>query len=115
MTTSSLILNALVCAAIAAVRARSSQNFFRASADTATNPSAPRALQMRMTVRRGTCDGVIIVADDIADQDHLRPSVALGLGRVSDRLHIAFVEVLEPGEVGASIGRSMRERGDVIA
>src|SRR5438876_566143 len=35
MTTSSLILNALVCRAIAAVRARSSQNFLRASAETA--------------------------------------------------------------------------------
>ena len=49
MTTSSLILNALVCRAIAAVRARSSQNFLRASADTATKPSAPRALAMRTT------------------------------------------------------------------
>ena len=49
MTTSSLILNALVCRAIAAVRARSSQNFLRASADTATKPSPPRALAMRTT------------------------------------------------------------------
>ena len=49
MTTSSLILNALVCFAIAAVRARSSQNFLRDSADTATNPSAPRALARRIT------------------------------------------------------------------
>ena len=49
MTTSSFTLNALVCFAIAAVRARSAQNFFRASADTATNPSAPRAFAMRIT------------------------------------------------------------------
>jgi hypothetical protein len=49
MTTSSLILNALVCRAMAAVRARSSQNFLRDSADTATNPSAPRTLAMRTT------------------------------------------------------------------
>ena len=49
MTTSSLILNALVWRAIAAVRERSSQNFLRASADTATKPSAPRALAMRIT------------------------------------------------------------------
>ena len=49
MTTSSLILNALVCLAIAAVRARSSQNFLRVSADTATKPSPPRALARRTT------------------------------------------------------------------
>ncbi len=49
MTTSSLILNALVCRAIAAVRARSSQNRLRASPDTATKPSAPRALAIRIT------------------------------------------------------------------
>ena len=49
MTTSSLILNAFVCFAIAAVRERSSQNFLRASGDTATKPSPPRALAMRIT------------------------------------------------------------------
>ena len=49
ITTSSLSLNALVCLAIAAVRARSSQNFLRDSALTATKPSAPRILQMRTT------------------------------------------------------------------
>ncbi len=49
MTTSSLILNALVCLLIAAVRLRSSQNFLRASALTATKPSPERALAMRTT------------------------------------------------------------------
>ena len=49
MTTSSLILKALVCLLIAAVRLRSSQNFFRASALTATKPSPERALAMRTT------------------------------------------------------------------
>ncbi len=49
MTTSSLILNALVCLAIAAVRERSSQNFLRASAVTATKPSPPRAFAIRIT------------------------------------------------------------------
>ena len=39
ITTSSLILNAFVCFAIAAVLARSNQNFFLASADTAIKPS----------------------------------------------------------------------------
>ena len=47
ITTSSLILKALVCLAMAAVRARSNQNFLRASADTATNPSPLRALHKR--------------------------------------------------------------------
>ncbi len=49
MTTSSFTLKALVCLAIAAVRARSAQNLRRASADTATKPSAPRALAIRIT------------------------------------------------------------------
>ena len=49
MTTSSLILKALVCLAIAAVRLRSSQNFLRASALTATKPSPWRELAMRTT------------------------------------------------------------------
>ena len=39
ITTSSLILNALVCLAMAAVLARSSQKRFLASADTAIKPS----------------------------------------------------------------------------
>ena len=49
MTTSSLILNALVWRAIAAVRERSSQNFFLASADTATKPSPLRPFAIRTT------------------------------------------------------------------
>ena len=44
MTTSSLILKALVCAAMAETRERSCQKRWRASALTATNPSAARAL-----------------------------------------------------------------------
>ncbi len=49
ITTSSLILKALVCRAIAAVRARSSQKRLRASGDTAMKPSPPRAFAMRTT------------------------------------------------------------------
>ena len=49
MTTSSFSLNAFVCFEIAAVFARSSQNFLRASALTATNPSPLRALAIRTT------------------------------------------------------------------
>ena len=44
---------------------------------------------------RGLRDGIVVVADDVAQQHHLRPPVALGLGRVADRLHVALVEVLE--------------------
>ncbi|MQM39757.1 hypothetical protein KBTX_03789 [wastewater metagenome] len=47
MTTSSLILNALVWAAMAAVRERSAQKVLRASAETAMKPSALRALALR--------------------------------------------------------------------
>ena len=49
ITTSSLILNALVCLLMAAVRFRSSQNFLRASGLMATKPSPLRELAMRMT------------------------------------------------------------------
>ncbi len=49
ITTSSLILKALVCLAMAAVRERSSQNFLRASLETAMNPSPFRALHIRTT------------------------------------------------------------------
>ena len=49
ITTSSLILKALVWRAMAAVRLRSSQNFLRASALTATKPSPARLLAMRTT------------------------------------------------------------------
>ena len=49
MTTSSLILKALVCLLIAAVRLRSSQNFLRASALIATKPSPERPLARRTT------------------------------------------------------------------
>ncbi len=49
ITTSSFTLKALVCLEIAAVRARSSQNFLRASADTAMKPSPERELAIRTT------------------------------------------------------------------
>ena len=98
MTTSSLILNAFVCRAIAAVRARSSQNRLRASADTATKPSAPRSVGDAHHLGGGLRDGVVRLADDVAEQHHLRPAVALRLGRVADGLHIPLVEMLEAGK-----------------
>ncbi|MCY1524578.1 hypothetical protein D9M68_595180 [compost metagenome] len=49
ITTSSLILKALVWRAMAAVRERSSQNFLRASGLTATKPSPWRVLASRTT------------------------------------------------------------------
>ena len=49
MTTSSLILNALVWRAMAAVLARSAQKAFRASGETAMKPSPERPLASRMT------------------------------------------------------------------
>ena len=108
MTTSSLILNALVCLAIAAVRARSSQNFLRASGDTATKPSAPRAFAMRTTSDAAFATASSSLADDVAEQHHLRPPVALRLGGVADRLHVALVEVLEARE-----DRAVRARVEV--
>ncbi len=49
ITTSSLILKALVCFAIAAVFARSSQNCRRAAGLTAMNPSPERPFASRTT------------------------------------------------------------------
>jgi hypothetical protein len=84
ITTSSLILKALVWRLMAAVRLRSSQNFLRASALTAMKPSPLRELAMRTTslVAR---HGVGVVADDVADQHHLgQAAVALlALGGVA--------------------------------
>jgi hypothetical protein len=59
MTTSSLILKALVCLLMAAVRLRSSQNFLRASGLMAMKPSPLRELAMRTTsdVARATASG----------------------------------------------------------
>jgi hypothetical protein len=41
---------------------------------------------------------VLVVADDVADQHHLGPPVALGLGGVAHRLHVALVQVLQAGQ-----------------
>jgi hypothetical protein len=41
---------------------------------------------------------ILVVAHDIAQQDHARPPAALRLGGVADGFHVALVEVLEPRE-----------------
>ena len=40
----------------------------------------------------------LVGADDVADQHHLRPAVALGFRRVADGPDVALVEVFEAGE-----------------
>ena len=39
------------------------------------------------------------IADDIADQHHLRQRAALGLGRIADRAQVTFVEMFQAGEL----------------
>jgi hypothetical protein len=56
---------------------------------------------MRTTSEAAAITAVFVVADEVADQYHLRPPVALGLGRVADRLDVALVEMLEAGELNA--------------
>ncbi len=56
---------------------------------------------MRTTSEAARHHGVFVVADDVADQHHLRTAVALGLGRVADGLHVALVEVLQAGQLHA--------------
>ena len=102
ITTSSLILKALVWRAMAAVRARSSQNLRRASALTAMKPSPLRALAMRTTSEVARRDRGLVVADDIAEQRHLRQRAALGFGGVADRAQVALVHVLEARELHAA-------------
>ena len=46
-------------------------------------------------------DRVVRLADDVADQHHLRPAVPLRLRRVAHRFHVALVEVLEARQHGA--------------
>ena len=78
ITTSSLILKALVWRAMAAVRARSSQNCLaRPPALTAMKPSPPRALASRTTSEVAARDGVGVVTDDVTEQHHLRQAAAL--------------------------------------
>ena len=54
-------------------------------------------------------DRVGIVADDVAEQHHLRQRVALALGRVADRAQIALVEMLEAGENRAALLRRLEQ------
>ena len=44
---------------------------------------------------------LFIVTDNVADEDHFRPAVPLGLGRVAHRLDVAFVEVFQTGQLHA--------------
>ncbi len=60
--------------------------------------------------RGGARHGVFIVADDIADQHHLREGVALALGGVADRAQVALIQVLQACQDGAA-RLSSRRRG----
>jgi hypothetical protein len=57
---------------------------------------------------RGFRDGIVGLADDVAEQHHVRAAVALGFRRVADRLHVARVEVLEARELHAPPVRARR-------
>ena len=59
--------------------------------------------------RRATGD--VILADDVAEQHHLRQRAALRLGRVADGAQIALVQMLEPGEQRAPRRLGARRRG----
>jgi hypothetical protein len=49
-------------------------------------------------VRGRLAHRVLVVAHDVGDEDHARAPTALRLGGIADRLHVALVQVLEPGE-----------------
>ena len=52
--------------------------------------------------RSGLHHGSFVKTDDIADQHHLWPAMAFGLGRIANGLHIALVQMLQPGQLHAS-------------
>ena len=98
MTTSSLILKALVCFAIAAVLARSSQNLPARCGAHGDEALARAAIGEPHDFRGGGGDRRGVLADDVAEQDHLRQRAALGLGAIADRAQVALVEMLETRE-----------------
>ena len=55
-------------------------------------------------MRGGFADAVFLVAGDIGDQHHLRPFVTAGLGRITDRPQIAFVQMLQTRKQGVRMG-----------
>jgi hypothetical protein len=101
MTTSSLTLKALVWREMAAVRERSSQNFLRVSGVDRDEAFGRAQVGHAHDFGGGGHHRLLVVADDVADQHHLRPAVALGLGRVADGLDVALVQVLEAGQLDA--------------
>ncbi len=54
-----------------------------------------------------------VVTDEVADQHHLRATMALGLGRVADGLHIALVHVFQTGQQDSG-GLAVAARFEVI-
>src|SRR5690606_3261674 len=59
---------------------------------TATRVRQPYNLRSRLT------DALLIIAGDVCDQHHLRPLAAAGLGRITDRLQIAFIQMFQSGQ-----------------
>ncbi len=46
---------------------------------------------------------VFIIADDIAEQGHLRQYATLGLGRITDGAQIALIQMFQTGQDGAAL------------
>ena len=69
----------------------------------------------RTTVRdahdfgRGARDCVVVLADDVAEQHHLRQVAALRFRRVADRAQVTFVQMLETGELHTGRARLVLE------
>ena len=80
---------------MAAVRARSSQNLLARLGRDRDEALAAARVGEAHDFRGRARDLVLVVADDVADQHHLRPPAAARLGGVADRLEVALVQVLE--------------------
>ena len=107
ITTSSLILKALVCLRDRRGAGAVEPEFlarFRADRDKAFADAGVRDAHH---FRGGARHRVFVVADDVAEQRHLRQHAALGFGGVADRAQVALVQVLEAGSaaIGAALFR----------
>ena len=68
-------------------------------------------------LRRCLRDGVVALADDVAEQDHVRATVPLRFRRIADRLHVPRIEMFEARKLnarsGGRVGRRIEEALDL--
>lgn len=94
MTTSSFILNALVCLAIAAVRALSSQNRLLASEETAIKPSPSFAFAICTVLEAASPHHTLVITGNISNKNHFRSHSSACFGAISNSFYISLIQML---------------------